>query len=271
VGRPADTPSRVLARLDFEAVDPKPERSADDGTLERERAGRPGRRLARALVSANSYGLVLLLIVVTYLLTVSLHGTWAPSVVLAFQIATVWFTLRTSRARRSVRLAADALLVVAGAVAAANVLLPDHVGGTGFVFAAGCVLYLIAPFSIVRHIALRPQIDQETMLGAIAAYLMIGMFFAFAYRFLGVVQAGPFFGAQGEGTMSQDLFFSFITLTTTGYGNLVPAANPGQSLAVLEAVTGQLFLVTAVGKIVTAWKPKRLSSDEARPPTEPPE
>jgi hypothetical protein len=114
----------------------------------------------------------------------------------------------------------------------------------------------VAPVSIVRHIGYRRQVDQETMLGALAAYLLIGMAFAFAYRFVGSVQAGPFFGADGEGTASQVLFFSFITLTTTGYGNLIPADNPGQSLAVLEALLGQLFLVTAVGKIVTAWRPK---------------
>ena len=56
--------------------------------------------------------------------------------------------------------------------------------------------------------------------------------------------------------MSQDLFFSFVTLTTTGYGDLVPAGNPGQSLAVLEALLGQLFLVTAVGKVVSVWRPR---------------
>ena len=82
------------------------------------------------------------------------------------------------------------------------------------------------------------------------------MAFAFAYRFFGEVQGGPFFGAQGEGDVADDLFFSFVTLTTTGYGNLVPADNPGQSLAVLEALLGQLFLVTTVAKIVSAWKPR---------------
>ena len=50
------------------------------------------------------------------------------------------------------------------------------------------------------------------------------------------------------------LFFSFTTLTTTGYGNLVPAQNPGQTLAVSEMILGQLFLITALGKIVTAWR-----------------
>ena len=62
------------------------------------------------------------------------------------------------------------------------------------------------------------------------------MAFAFAYRFLGEVQSEPFFGAQGDGNIADDLFFSFVTLTTTGYGNLVPAGNPGQSIAVLEAL-----------------------------------
>ena len=93
-------------------------------------------------------------------------------------------------------------------------------------------------------------------LGAIAAYLIVGMCFAFTYRAIAGIQSYPFFGSAGPGDLSDALFFSFVTLTTTGYGNLVPATNPGQSLAVMEAVLGQLFLVTAVAKIITAWKPR---------------
>ena len=62
----------------------------------------------------------------------------------------------------------------------------------------------------------------ETVFGAVSAYLLIGMFFAFVYRAAGANEATAFFGAQGDGTFAQDLFFSFTTLTTTGYGNLVP-------------------------------------------------
>jgi hypothetical protein len=54
-------------------------------------------------------------------------------------------------------------------------------------------------------------------------------------------------------------------LTTTGYGNLVPAANPGQTFAVLEMLTGQLFLVTAVAKVVSTWRP---AQGRGHPPTE---
>jgi hypothetical protein len=232
-----------------------------------ERESRFTRRLVRSFVSADSYGLVLLLIVVTYTLSVSIRGGWAISLVLGVQIVTVWLVLRTSRARRVARMSADVLLVVAAAVAVANLVASDPASRFPLVFMASSLLYLIAPFSIVRHLAFRGEVDQETVFGAIAAYLLIGMFFAFAYRSLGGIQAGPFFGANGEGTMSQDLFFSFITLTTTGYGNLVPAANPGQSLAVLEALVGQLFLVSAVAKVVNAWTPRRLAPGPPEDPT----
>jgi hypothetical protein len=62
--------------------------------------------------------------------------------------------------------------------------------------------------------------------------------------------------------MAQTFFFSFTTLTTTGYGNLVPAGNPGQTISVLEMILGQLFLITALGKIVTEWRPRGWHPDD---------
>jgi hypothetical protein len=222
-----------------------------------EQTPRAGGRLLRAFISADSYGLVLVLIFVTYVLSVSVTARWGGSIVLAVQIGTVWLALRTAGARPRVRRVADILLVLVAVVAVGN-LVPGHpTWRLGGIFAVNALLYLAAPVAILRDIAFRrSEVGQETVLGAVAAYLLIGMFFAFTYRFLGAVQAGPFFGSQGDGAMSDDLFFSFITLTTTGYGNLVPAVNPGQSLAVSEAVLGQLFLVTAVAKIISSWKPK---------------
>jgi hypothetical protein len=214
------------------------------------------RQLVRSFGSIDSYGLVLLMIVVTYVLAISLSETWAFAIVLFAQIATVWFTLRTSRARRAVRRAGDILLVLAGLVAVAYLVTGADDTFVAWVFVVGAALYFVAPFSIIRHVAFRRDVDRETMLGALSAYLLFGMAFGFAYRVITDAQSGPFFGAAGEGTLADDLFFSFVTLTTTGYGNLVPATNPGQSLAVLEALLGQLFLVTAVAKIVSAWRPR---------------
>jgi hypothetical protein len=209
------------------------------------------RRLGRSFVSPDSYGLVLSLVVVTYIVSVSMTETLAASIVLTFQLATVWLTLRTSRALRGVRVVADVMLCLAAVVAVVSVFAHNPGWELGGIFTVCCLLYLIAPFCIVRHLILRTQIDTETLLGAIAAYLLIGMFFALAYLAAGEFGSGPFFGSAGDGSLSQNLFFSFVTMTTVGYGNLVPAANPGQTFAVLEAVTGQLFLVVAVGKIIS--------------------
>jgi hypothetical protein len=176
----------------------------------------------------------------------------------------VALALRTSQTRRGVRAAAAAVLVAAGIGAAVNLFVDGGEALEVFVSLAGGLLYLIAPFSIARHIAFRRTVDRETMLGAVAAYLCIGIAFALIYQAIGALQASPFFGQQGDGSISDDLFFSFVTLTTTGYGNLVPSQNPGQSLAVMESVLGQLFLVTAVAKIVTAWRPRGWNDDAAK-------
>jgi Ion channel len=195
---------------------------------------------------------VLLLVTVTYVVSVSVTEQRAAPIVLTVQLATVWLTLRTSRARHITRLVADIVLCLAAVVAVVSFFAHKPGDQLGGIFTVCCLLYLIAPLSIVRHLVLRRQVDTETLLGAIAAYLLIGMFFAFAYKAAGEFGSVPFFGQAGDGSLSQDLFFSFVTMTTVGYGNLVPAANPGQTLAVMEAVTGQLFLVVAIGKIISS-------------------
>ena len=65
--------------------------------------------------------------------------------------------------------------------------------------------------------------------------------------------------------MPDDLFFSFTTMTTIGFGSLVPAGNPGQTFAVAEGVIGQLFLVVGVAKVVSSWRPAR-ADERATPP-----
>lgn len=222
--------------------------STEEGTASAQK--RPVNR--RPFHFAESYAIVLMLVVVTYIVSVSITEERATSIVLTVQLATVWFALRISHARPGIRLVANIVLVLAAIVAVVSFFVNNEGDQLGVISAVCCLLYFIAPFSIVRHLVLRPKVDTETLLGAVAAYLLIGMFFAFAYRAASEFGSVPFFGADGKGSLSQDLFFSFVTMTTVGYGNLVPAANPGQTLAVLEAVIGQLFLVVAVGKIISS-------------------
>ena len=140
------------------------------------------------------------------------------------------------------------------AVGVLNVFVNDRDWAEGFILLVSAVLYVIAPISIMRHLMVRREVDAKTVVGAVDAYLLVGMMFAFLYRLLGVSQTAPLFGPGVAQGLPQDLFFSFTTLTTTGYGNLVPAGNPGQSFAVVEMLIGQLFLVTVLAKAVGAYR-----------------
>ena len=223
----------------------------------------PVRHLLRSMLSPHSYGSVLILIAITYGLSTVATERWQRSVVLLIQVVTVWIALRVSHARRPVLRFSDGVLVIAVSLPSRPCSAMTAGPVSAAVFLVAAMLYFIAPMSILRHIVQQSDVDQETVLGAIDAYLLVGMFFAYAYQAMGAIQAGPFFESGIDGSVAQSLFFSFTTLTTTGYGNLVPAGNPGQSFAVMEMLIGQLFLVTAVAKVINLWRPARWRAGQA--------
>ena len=195
----------------------------------------------------NGYWAVLALVVATYVVTVlSNPDTPNPAGVL-LQVTTAWFALLTAGVRRATRAVGGVFLLAVVMAAVIATLVSAGV----VMLIANAVLYVVAPVAILRHLALRPVVDSQTLVGAVASYAMIGMLFAFCYELTAALQPGTFFPGQEDPTRAEALFFSFTTLTTTGYGNLVPAGNPGQSLAVSEMLLGQLFLVTVVAKVVS--------------------
>jgi hypothetical protein len=200
----------------------------------------------------HGYGLILLLIIVTYVLALLSDRRMIMTVLLLVQTGTVWQILRTSRARPSLRLIAAVVFALTLLAASAN-LVTRATPLLAMTFLVASALYLVAPASIVRDIGFRMEVNRDTLYGALAAYLLIGIAFGFGYQCVATLQPGPLFGAAGDPRLPQALFFSFVTMTTTGYGDLVPATNPAQSMAVVEALIGQLFLVTAVAKVVENW------------------
>ena len=111
----------------------------------------PVRQLARAMVSPDSYGSVLLLILFTYVFSTAVTAPWAASLVVTVQIATVWVALRVSQAHRGVRRAAGLLLLISALAAAVNLFAGGTAGSKAGIWLVSALLYLLAPVSIARR------------------------------------------------------------------------------------------------------------------------
>ena len=96
------------------------------------------------------------------------------------------------------------------------------------------------------------MITGQTVLSALCVYLLIGLGYASVYGFIGAVDPAGLFGPQsGAGDSLIRMYFSFITLTTVGYGDFVPYSDPARMVAVTEALIGQVYLVTIVALLVS--------------------
>ena len=92
----------------------------------------------------------------------------------------------------------------------------------------------------------------ETIYGAIVVYILIGLMWAFLYHLTEIIHPQSFsFAAELVTDLKKSLFyFSFITLTTLGYGDLTPVSSPAKSLAMLEAIVGQMFIAVLIARLV---------------------
>ncbi len=197
------------------------------------------------------YGIVLLLLLATFIvMECNVSGKWSQLVIVALQSATLYAALIASRAtRRTMRVTAVIVLcAIAGTIASA---LADSSNVEGSSLLLNCFLVAIAPVVIARAIWRRPVVDVQTILGAICIYVLLGMLWAFIYQAIRTLGSAQFYAQTSDATINDDLYFSFVTITTVGYGDLTAATNVGRSFAVLEALFGQIYLVTIVSVLVS--------------------
>ena len=104
---------------------------------------------------------------------------------------------------------------------------------------------------VVRRAFQHERVTLNTLAAGITAYLLIGIFFASLYRCDSALQHYQIFHPTLRPNAGDYTYFSFITLTTVGFGDLTPATEFARTLAIFEAILGQVFLVTAVARIVS--------------------
>ncbi|HSY13481.1 MAG TPA: ion channel [Verrucomicrobiae bacterium] len=132
------------------------------------------------------------------------------------------------------------------------VRIPDEVSGLVFLFFVTSVLV----WSIVSN----PSVTADTLAGAVSAYLLIGITFGLAYLLIESLVPGSFKDTVQPGkhfTPADFTFFSFVTLTTVGYGDIVPWGPHARSLAILESVLGIMYPAVLVSRLVGLHGRKR--------------
>jgi hypothetical protein len=218
------------------------------------------RWLRKCIAAADNYALVLLLIVLSILvLAVTDVAPLGRILTLMLVGGTLLYALRTSGLGRLLHLASIVTVAAVG-LAVLEVVLTGRTGPAGGVdTAVAGVLVMITPIVIARRLVQHPAVNASTVAGALCIYLLVGLFFAFLFGFTTAVGLGPFFVATSHATDVDYLYFSFSTLATVGFGDLVAATNLGRMLAVTEALFGQMYLVTIVALLVGKFGRSRSS------------
>jgi hypothetical protein len=116
------------------------------------------------------------------------------------------------------------------------------------------LLLLMAVVMVVRRVLAQPEITIQSIYGALSAYLITGLMFASGYAAMEHLETSDFFANNQPANTQTFQYFSFTTLTTLGYGDFTAAESSGRSIAVLEALTGQVFLATLVARLVSAYR-----------------
>jgi ion channel len=214
-------------------------------------------RLRASAVAANLFardrhGLLLLLIIATLissgLVRSSTLGRLFTTTLLG---ATIILAARTAGLhRRLVELAAVLVIAALLAIALSNVLATPDVAVRADA-GLSALLVLVTPLVISRRLVRRAAVDLESILGALCVYLLLGMFFAFFYTLLYQAGMRPFFAQRPDAFPVDFLYFSFVTITTVGYGDLTPVNDFPRMIAVTEALIGQFYLVTVIAILVS--------------------
>lgn len=216
------------------------------------------------------------------------EGSHRYGIVLAAALAAVLFLIiapETSWSRAIGLLFAGGMLLVVIATSRGNVRLRERVGValivttvvlvTGLAFewippavgtAVSALLLLTTLVQLVRGLAvlLRTRgVTVQAVAGALAVYLLIGIAFSFAITTMAKIDGGAYFAQGTDGSESERVYYSFTSMTTTGFGDFTPAQRGGRAVAVLEMLTGQIYLVTVISLLVGNLRRRREATDAA--------
>ena len=190
-------------------------------------------------------------IAIIYMIVVG-DSTTARLIGVLLTTAAILFTLHAADMKASSRHLATAVMIAAALLSSYGTAAgKDAIHAAGNILAAAPILF--AAVMVLRWIArqARKQINLQAVIGAVLVYLLIGLMFSWVIGAVSDLEPSlQYFCTQASVTNSDRVYFSFSTITTTGFGDFVPCTQVGHALAVTETVFGQVYLVTIVALLV---------------------
>lgn len=198
----------------------------------------------------RTFGLLGTLLILFVVLPLTRYGSTPASLLGGFLFSAVilWglWTVSEHRRQRTVGivLMAPALLLTI----LHHVPPPSVAVEIAWIITNGVALgFLIAV--MLRRLIRTERVTADTLSSAISGYFLLGILWAFFYGFIYELDANAFRGMTGRETQ-EFFYFSFVTLTTLGYGDIVPVSDTAETVAVLEAIVGQLYLAITIARLV---------------------
>jgi Ion channel len=210
------------------------------------------------LRGSRRYRWVLLCVIAAFLWAAAAPDTHrARGVLVLLQVLTLVVALIVSR---SAGLRTRLVLVGIGLILVVLQFSSDSHALDSAAGAVGGLVVLATMTVIARGVVRAGEVNDQSVVGAICVYLLIGILFMYAYGIAAVEGDAPFFAQGTDGTTAIRLYFSFVTLATVGYGDYTPAGDVGHTLANVESLLGQLYLVTVVALLVARLGGRRRPS-----------
>ena len=238
-------------------------RSARHSAAFRAGTGTRSRIANTALVnqSRQRYGMLLLTLGATFFFQgVAEPGDAQRAIATALVGSTLLLALYAAEIQGQWQRAAN----VTVAVIVAGVIIASLAGSgstvEGIAAIADGLLIALAPPAVVigvyRNLRASGTVTVTIVAGVLCLYLLLGLFFAYFYVAVQNLGGAPFFANGAAADSSRSIYFSFVTMTTVGYGDYTARSNLGHTLAVSEALVGQIYLVTIVAAIVSRLVPR---------------
>jgi hypothetical protein len=209
----------------------------------------------------HSYGVVFVLVLLSFVVQAAVpDGDLARLVIIWLQAATLVVAVRIARSPhwpiRAASWLAALIAVAAPILWLVHGSIPDGVTAIATALLVGVAPLVIAG-GLVRDLRAAGAVTLEALTGVLSIYVLAGMFFSFVYAAVNTIGGESFFSQVADPNRADFLYYSFTTLTTTGFGDFTAASDLGRTLSVVEALTGQIYLVTIVALIVSNLRPRR--------------